>query len=214
MWFFFLLLLSDVACDHVLEMHIQQHDAETRTLGHNNAEVVLRFCLPKLTAAVNSSYVGPFLFLPLSDVACDLVLEMHIQQHDAETRTLGHNNAEVVLRFCLPKLTAAVNSSCVGPFLFLPLSDVACDLVLEMHIQQHDAETRTLGHNNAEVVLRFCLPKLTAAVNSFCVGTFLCFCRMLHVTMSWKCSFSSMMQRQGPSDTAMPKLYLDSAYQS
>ena len=44
------MLLSDVACDHILEVHIQQHDAETRTLGHNNAEVVLRFCLPKLIA--------------------------------------------------------------------------------------------------------------------------------------------------------------------
>ena len=106
----------------------------------------------------------------MSDVACDHVLEMHIQQHDAETRTLGHSNAEVVLRFCLPKLTAVVSSSCVGPFLLL--WDVACDHVLEMHIQQHDAETRTLGHNNAEVVLRFCLPKLTAGVNSFCVGLF------------------------------------------
>ena len=149
----------------------------------------------------------------MSDVACDHVLEMHIQQHDAETRTLGHSNAEVVLRFCLPKLTAVVSSSCVGPFLLL--WDVACDHVLEMHIQQHDAETRTLGHNNAEVVLRFCLPKLTAVVNSFCVGLFFCCsCRMLHVTMSWKCTFSSMMRRQGPSDTTMPKLYLDSAYQS
>ena len=103
------MLLWDVACDHVLEMHIQQHDAETRTLGHNNAEVVLRFCLPKLTAVVNSFCVGLF-FLLLWAVACDHVLEMHIQQHDAETRTLGHNNAEVVLRFCLPKLTAVVSS--------------------------------------------------------------------------------------------------------
>ena len=77
------------------------------------------------------------------------------------------------------------------------LSDVACDHVLKMHIQQHDAETRTLGHNNAEVVLRFCLPKLTAVVNSSCAGPFLCFCRMLHVTISWKCAFSSMMQKQG-----------------
>ena len=66
-----------------------------------------------------------------------------------------------------------------------------------MHIQQHDAETRTLGHNNAEVVLRFCLPKLTAVVNSSCAGPFLCFWRMLHVTISWKCAFSSMMQKQG-----------------
>ena len=138
---------------------------------------------------------------------------MRIEQHDAETRTLGHNNAEVVLRFCLPKLTAVVNSFLCGTFSLL-LSDVACDHVLKVRIEQHDAETRTLGHNNAEVVLRFCLPKLTAVVNSSCVGPFLCFCRMLHVTMSWKCTFSSMMQKQGPSDTTMPKLYLDSAYQS
>ena len=206
------MLLSDVACDHVLEVHIQQYDAETRTLGHNTAEVVLRFCLPKLTAVVNSFLCGTFSLL-LSHVACDHVLEVHIQQHDAETRTLGHNNAEVVLRFCLPKLTAVENSFLCGTFSLL-LSDVACDHVLEVHIQQYDAETRTLGHNTAEVVLRFCLPKMTAVVNSSCVGPFLCFCRMLHVTMSWKCTFSSMMQKQGPSDTTLPKLYLDSAYQS
>ena len=106
---------------------------ETRTLQTCCGEVVLGFCLPKLTAAVITccwfcrSFLRCFLFA-FAVCTCDLCAindcshlctSVHmwfslciLTAWCRETRTLQTCCGEVVLGFCLPKLTAAVITCC------------------------------------------------------------------------------------------------------